>query len=49
MSELVLCDLIGDDDLMAHEEAVLEAAVGWIQAGEGEEGRGRTLTRGCWG
>ena len=40
MSELVMCDLVGDDDLMAHEEAVLDAVVEWIQAGGGEEGRG---------
>ena len=45
ISEEVMCDLVGDDDLMAHEEAVLEAVTGWIKAGGGEEGRGR----GCWG
>ena len=43
MSEVVTCDLVGDDDLMAHEEAVLEAVAGWIQAGGGEEGRGERL------
>ena len=43
MSEMVMCDLVGDDDLMANEEAVLETMAGWIQAGGGEAGRG------CWG
>ena len=43
MSEVVTCDLVGDDDLMAHEEAVLEAVAGWIQAGGGEQGRGERL------
>ena len=43
MSEVVMCDLVGDDDLMAHEEAVLEAVVEWIKGGEEEEGRGESL------
>ena len=43
MSEVLMCDLVGDDDLMAHEEAVLEAVLEWIQAGGGEEGRGERL------
>ena len=38
MSEVVMCDLVGHDDLMAHEEAVLEAVAGWIKAGGGKEG-----------
>ena len=42
MSELVMCDLVGDDYLMADEEAVLEAVAGWIKGG-GEEGRGERL------
>ena len=33
VSEEVLCELVGDDDLMAHEEAVLEAVAGWIRRG----------------
>ena len=43
MSELVMCYLFGDDDLMAHEEAVLEAAAGWIKGGGAREGRGERL------
>ena len=44
MSEEMLCDLVGDDDLVANEEVVLEGVVKWIQGG-GEEGRGERLLR----
>ena len=43
MSELVMCDLVGDDYLMADEEAVLEAVAGWIKGGGAREGRGERL------
>ena len=43
LNEEVMCSLVGDDDLMAREEAVLEAVAGWIQAGGGEVGRGERL------
>ena len=41
-----MCDLIGDYGLMAHEEAVLEAVVGWIKAGGGDEGGGELVGEG---
>ena len=43
MSKVVMCDLLGDDDLMADNEAVLEAVTGWIKGGGGEEGHGERL------
>ena len=43
MSEAVMCDLVGDDDLTADEEAVLEAVAGWIKARGGKEWRGERL------
>ena len=42
LQEDVLCNLVGDDDLAADEEEVLEAVVAWIKRGA-DEGRGERL------
>ena len=44
LQEDVLCDLVGDDELAADEEEVLEAVVAWIMHGS-DEGRGEGLLR----
>ena len=44
LQEDVLCGLVGDDDLAADEEEVLEAVVAWIKRGA-DEGRGESLLR----
>ena len=45
MSEEMLFDLVGDDDLNADEETVIGAVAKWIQGGGGEEGRGERVLR----
>ena len=42
LSEMVMCDLLGDDDLMGGEEDVLQAVVAWIKEC-GEKGCGERL------
>ena len=45
LSEEVLCALVGDDQLAAEENAVLDAVVAWIAGGD-EMGRGERLVSG---
>ena len=44
LSEDVLCGLVGDDDMAADEDVLLEGVVEWIEGGD-EEGRGEWLLR----